>query len=106
MAAKKKDRSGVKKSRGITFDDDLWKEVSKNASLINYNNNLFMETCIRSIIDMINHPEKRKLPLIVRLIDEAKANAKDLLTVPLEIVDTIPAKEQAEELNGQVSEEQ
>lgn len=92
-----------KKPRGITLPDALWSDVVKNASLIKYNHSYFMETCVRSIIEMINEPEKRKIPLIVRLVDAAKANAKDLLTVPLQVIDDVTINEQVKDKQPNVT---
>lgn len=73
MKAKLKPKKKIpKKSRGITLPRELWAKIRENGLLINYNDNLFIESCLIAMIEMIEKPEKRYLPLLIRMIDEAK----------------------------------
>ena len=82
------------KPRGVILSSEDWGEVVKNAKLIGYNHSQFMQACIKSVLEMINDPEKRRLPLIVKLIDRAKAAFQedeslkdDVITIPIHLTD-------------------
>ena len=101
-----------KKPRGVTLSAEDWEEVVKSAKLINYNNAQFMEFCIKSVLEMIKSPEKRRLPLIVKLVDRAKDALheeellKDVITIPIHLTDEHGKRIKNEELEKKSDEGQ
>lgn len=67
-----------KVSRGLSLSKKMWNDLDEISSLIGYNPSQFAATCIDTIMEMIHNPEKRHLPLIVRMVDQAKATQEEV----------------------------
>lgn len=61
----------------------MWNDLDEISSLIGYNSSQFAAACIDTIVEMVHKPEKRHLPLIVRMVDQAKvAQEESELLIP------------------------
>ena len=77
-----------KTSRGLYLPNEKWEAIDKQAELLGYNSNQFVEDCVDAIFEMINTTGKRTVPKIIHIADAVK----EALNIPVHLIDNVSQK--------------
>jgi hypothetical protein len=82
---------------GLSLTTEMWQEVDKQAKLLGYSRNQFVEECVEAILKLINTTGRRTVPRIVHIADAVR----DSLNIPIHLEDNLrKQKKEVKDVEG------